>query len=87
MRSCSTRSLALLGTRPQLNPEDAFDPSSGAEIADHLARRIAAGRAGDAAAGMGRGTAHETGNRHSVIGVSELGPGRISSVLKVLQNR
>ena len=66
MRSCSTRSLALLGTRPQLNPEDAFDPSSGAEIADHLARRIAAGRAGDAAAGMGRGTAHETGNWHSV---------------------
>ena len=68
------------GTRPQLNPEDALDPSSGAEIADHLARRIVAGRAGDAAAEIGRGTAHETRNWHSVIGVSELGPGRIELV-------
>jgi hypothetical protein len=42
-----------------------------------MIRDFLAGRASDAAAEMGRGTAHETGNRHSVIGVSELGPGRI----------
>jgi hypothetical protein len=42
--------------------------------------RIMAGRAGDATAGIGRGTAHETGNGHSVVGVSEHGPGRIELV-------
>jgi hypothetical protein len=43
-----------------------LDPSSGAETADYLARRIVAGRAGDAAAGMGRAAAHvEAGNGRS----------------------
>lgn len=36
MGSCSAdRGSGLLGTRPRLNPKDALDPSSGAEIANH----------------------------------------------------
>ena len=56
-------------------------PSPAAKIADHLARGVMAGSAGDAAARMGRGAAHvEAGNGRAIVGVSEHGAGGIKLV-------
>src|SRR5579863_4508002 len=56
-------------------------PSPCAEIVDHLARGVQARRAGDAAAGVGRGAAHvQAPNRRAIVGVPQHGPRRIELV-------